>query len=190
MDGRRFDAMTKTLTSATSRRRVLRGLAGTVLGGLGVAVGRTEAEAAVCPSGKRSFGSFCSSNDQCQTGFCFKPDGGNNRCLCRDINRQPCGGPCSSCPQGNLCGNGCPESCANGVTNNCGPDGRCACVRNADGGSACIERICSFDSCSTGTDCGSGLCVNVPGCCGQPNPFCGTPCGAGGTSAARSQGWS
>ena len=188
MDPTRFDALARALSAQPTRRGVLRLLAGAALGGALGARHRGGA-AAACPSGKRSYGSSCTRNTQCQTGFCFKPANGNNRCLCRDVYRQPCGGPCSNCPQGNLCGNGCPENCAAGVTNSCGPDGSCACVKNADGGSACVERICSFDGCTTGTDCGSGLCVDVPGCCGEPNPFCGVRCGSGGPNAARTTGW-
>lgn len=71
------------------------------------------------------------------------------------------------------------ENCEAGETVNCGPDDVCACVANVDGGFACVERICSFTECTTGADCDSGLCISAPGCCGDPNPFCGTPCGAG-----------
>jgi hypothetical protein len=80
------------------------------------------------------------------------------------------------------------ENCAEGTTVNCGANGFCACVANVDGGFACVDRMCSFTPCSTGTDCDSGLCISAPGCCGDPNPFCATPCtdgvsgGAGGAS--------
>ena len=191
MDGQRFDALTKALTSATSRRRVLRGLAGSPIGGLGLAVARGGADAAICPSGKRSYGSFCTTNAQCQSGFCFKPENGNNRCLCRDLLREPCSGPCSPCPGAGPCG-GCAENCSFGVERNCGPEGFCACVRNADGGNACVERFCSFDACTTGAECPSGLCIVAPGCCGSPNRFCGTRCGSTPpNSGAREggQGW-
>jgi hypothetical protein len=51
--------------------------------------------------------------------------------------------------------------------------------------------VCSFTACTTGADCDSGLCVDIPGCCGEPNPFCGTPCGTAGTTAGPNgaDGW-
>jgi len=63
-------------------------------------------------------------------------------------------------------------------------------VVDVDGGCACVERECSFESCTTGADCASGLCVDIPGCCGDPNPFCAIPCGSGtGTTVTGSTGW-
>ena len=82
------------------------------------------------------------------------------------------------------------ENCAAGVIANCGLDGICACVANVDGGLACVERACSFVSCTTGSDCDSGLCISAPGCCEVPDPFCGTPCTDGGQDLAAAQtGW-
>ena len=68
------------------------------------------------------------------------------------------------------------ENCAQGLEVSCGANGFCACVQNVDGGFACVDRFCSFTACTTGADCDSGLCVTAPGCCGDPDPFCGTPC--------------
>ena len=170
---------------------MLRGVAGSIVGAFGLAVGRNEAAAAVCPNGKRSYGSFCTTNAQCQTGFCFKPGNGNNRCLCRDVRQQPCGDLCSPCPGPGICG-GCADNCNTGSFAECGPEGSgCGCVRNADGGSACIERVCTGVPCTTGAQCESGVCVIVPGCCGERR-FCAIPCGAGdggGAGARATTGW-
>ena len=84
------------------------------------------------------------------------------------------------------------ENCTTGETVNCGANGFCACVTNMDGGFACVDRACSFTACTTGTDCDSGLCVNVPGCCGEPESFCGTPCTdvtSGPPLTGRAGGW-
>jgi hypothetical protein len=82
---------------------------------------------------------------------------------------------------------GAPENCAAGVVTDCA-DGACACVDNVDGGNACVERFCTFEACTSGADCAGGPCVSIPDCCGEPNPFCGVPCGSAGTGA-RSAGW-
>jgi hypothetical protein len=83
------------------------------------------------------------------------------------------------------------EDCANGVVVNCGANGFCACVANVDGGFACVDRACSGVACKTGADCDSGLCISAPGCCGDPNPFCGTPCTdvVSGAPGVTSTGW-
>jgi hypothetical protein len=83
------------------------------------------------------------------------------------------------------------ENCAEGIVVNCGANGFCACVANVDGGFACVDRVCSFTACSKGSDCDSGLCISAPGCCGDPDPFCGTPCTdvVSGIAGAAGVGW-
>ena len=76
---------------------------------------------------------------------------------------------------GGIC-QGDPENCETGVLNNCDACGFCGCVSNVDGGTACIERFCTQEACATGAECDSGLCVEVPGCCGETERFCGLPC--------------
>jgi len=93
-----------------------------------------------------------------------------------------------ACVEVAICPSGEPaENCAFGITSDCA-DGACAQVVNVDGGCVCVERQCSFEACTTGSDCESGLCVDIPGCCGEPTPFCGTPCGSAG-DGARAGGW-
>jgi len=80
---------------------------------------------------------------------------------------------------------GAPENCELEVETSCG-GGTCACVTDVDGNDACVERVCTFTACTTGADCTNGPCVDIPGCCGEPNPFCGVPCGATGTGGGAS----
>jgi hypothetical protein len=140
-----------------------------------------------CPEGTFCVGGegFC-----CEEGTepCFGPDGAATCCpagtFC-DFDAGACE-PLATCPTGEPA-----ENCFAGVETSCDPDGFCALVVDVDGGCACVERQCSFTSCATGADCDSGLCVDIPGCCGEPNPFCGTPCGTGttGVRSSGSSGW-
>ena len=57
MDERRFDALARTVAGEASRRRVLRGLAGALLGAAAGAVGPSRAVAQTC----RTFGDMCRS---------------------------------------------------------------------------------------------------------------------------------
>src|SRR3712207_850981 len=116
MDGQRFDDIARALTSAASRRRVLRALVAGVFGGAGIVLGGKPAEAAICRNGTRSYGSFCTDSGQCRTGYCFKPGNGNNRCLCRNVREAPCGGECRGC-----CGEG--QACFRGACQTCSPTG-------------------------------------------------------------------
>ena len=82
------------------------------------------------------------------------------------------------------------ENCKEDRRSNCKNDRFCARAKNVDGGSCvCIERECG-DQCSTGSDCASGFCVLVKGCC-ETNQFCATLCGTDtAQSAARTtSGW-
>jgi hypothetical protein len=116
-------------------------------------------------------GCACVCPDTCGSGEFPDPDQG---CACV---------PFPTCDAG-----GAPEDCAAGVVTDCGPGDSCACVDNVDGGNACVERTCTFVTCTSGADCDSGPCVSIPDCCGDSNFFCAVPCGAGGASS-RSTGW-
>jgi hypothetical protein len=193
MDGQRFDELTKKLAATVSRRGLLRTLAGGVAAA-GAALTHRGASAApnACAVG-------CAGLPGPQKAACTqacKRCGGDFSRVCAQFGPfGPTGFTC--CPEGTICDEFtgaclevtiCPtgepaESCAAGITTDCGEGGACALVVNVDGGCACVERVCSFTACTTGADCDSGLCVDIPGCCGEPNPFCGTPCGAAGTTA-------
>jgi hypothetical protein len=193
MDGKRFDELARAL----ARSRTRRGFVATLAGGAAAVLGRGTAWAAP---------------NSCAVGCAGLP--GPQKAACKQACRQ-CGGDINSvcigfgpvgpssficCEAGTACSFDtgtceevmtCPsgepaESCSLGVTSDCA-GGVCAQVVNVDGGCACVERACSFEPCTTGSDCASGLCVDIPGCCGEPNPFCGTPCGAG--AGERAAGW-
>jgi|GEM_PF-4898907 len=123
-------------------------------------------------------GTFCVSGEGvcCEAGTnpCFVPDGFTACCPAGTF----CDFDTGECPAVALCPSGEPaENCAAGIELSCGDTGQCAQVINVDGGCTCVERACSFIPCTTGADCETGLCVDIPGCCGEPNLFCGFPCG-------------
>jgi hypothetical protein len=173
----RFDALTKQITTAASRRGLLKGALALALGGVATRVsgtGRAEARARIKMACARE-GQYC---DPAQAAL------GRVVCcpglVCNE-NTELCA------PEGRTCAPGMPaESCGpGGVPSSCGPEGFCGQVTDVDGGCACIERTCGEppQSCTTGADCQSGLCVDVPGCCGEPGfLFCATPCAAGLTA--------
>jgi hypothetical protein len=103
MDGSRFDALTKTLGTAHSRRTLTRLLGGLSLGGVLSALGVPAAQAT--HFGCRHVGKPCTSNDQCCSSRCPGPEGSKT---CRahhtggctkadDACRSTSGGP-SPCP--------------------------------------------------------------------------------------------
>jgi hypothetical protein len=138
-----------------------------------------------CPQG-----TFCVSGEGacCPQGTdpCFGPEGFTECCgegtFC-DFETGACP-PLATCPSGEPA-----ENCFAGVTTDCGPDGACALVVDADGGCACVERACTGIVCTTGADCDGGPCGSIPGCCPETQ-FCGLPCGTGdGEAGARGGGW-
>ena len=203
MDGDRFDALTKRLGTGTSRRRVLRGLAGGAAA-LGAAVGR---------------GPVAAAPNSCAVGCAGLP--GPQKAACKQACRQ-CGGDINRvcigfgpvgpsafacCPEGTACSFDtgecvevatCPsgepaEACSLGITTNCPENEACALVVDTAGGCACIERFCGEPEvpCESSDDCGGSVCVEVPGCCGSTR-FCATACGASGggsTTGASVRGW-
>jgi hypothetical protein len=211
MDPIRFDFLTRRLSDSRTRRGVL---GGALAGLLAAVLGAPEAETrhkhgtkkVQTASQPRSCDVGCSGlKAQAKTAcrkacracggnfdrvcVAFGPVGPSAFTCC--LGGTACNFETGACEQVATCPSGEPaENCALGVTTDCGPDGVCALAVNADGGCACVERECSFTECTTGADCESGLCVDIPGCCGDPNPFCGLPCGTGGGEAgARGGGW-
>jgi hypothetical protein len=127
-----------------------------------------------CPEPLVREGCACVCPDSCGAGQFPDPD---QDCACV---------PFPTCDAG-----GAPEDCEVGVVADCGADDLCACVENVDGGTVCVERVCTFVECSSEADCDNGPCVSIPGCC-DPNPTCAVPCGASGAgsrSRGRASGW-
>jgi hypothetical protein len=126
MDGRRFDALTKTLSTGTSRRRVLRGIAG-AFGGAALAWRAKDVDAQGClPNGR-----VCPTSrpGACCTGVCDER---------RDPRRGV--GRCRACQTDVDCPPFDPNSCIGGqcadgtcvfFVIDCGPDTVC-CERNGE----------------------------------------------------------
>ncbi len=94
MDGNRFDALTRSLSNETSRRRVLKGLLGGAAGGALSLAGLRRAGA----THGRPAGATCIRNEHCASGLC---DPQTRRCTCPG-GTTACGGTCVStaCPAG------------------------------------------------------------------------------------------
>lgn len=114
MEGKRFDALTRTLADARSRRAVLRALAGGAAGGLLALVGRREAGAYVC----RQPGATCLKDAHCCSNTCYTD---THRCACQFYKEVVCGRQCvdlssdaSNCGE---CGHVCPDgqSCSHSI---------------------------------------------------------------------------
>ncbi len=75
MDGSRFDALTRTLATGTSRRKVLQGLLGGAGAGALSLIGLRRADA----SHGRPLGATCIRNEHCASGYC---DPQTRRCTC------------------------------------------------------------------------------------------------------------
>jgi hypothetical protein len=78
---------------------------------------------------------------------------------------------------GNECGD---PSC---LDPSCNGDGSCGCVTTAEGGTACVERCCSFDDCDSSDECDDGWVCFTQGCCDEQEepdgagyciPLCGS----------------
>lgn len=187
MDDRRFDALARSLASASNRRQVLKGLLG--LGGVtaagAIAPGADAARrpaptpkppscpgqqtwqngACTCPPNTTGCGPDCCPagaqccDNACCYGLCYGEE------LCCPSSQEWCDVTGECCPPGAICcpGVGCraPEDCClpscDGST--CGSDG-------CDGTCSCAgDRICSRESCvcPSGTmECPDGLCKQ---CC-------------------------
>lgn len=161
MDDARFDALTRLLTAAATRRTLPRTVSGLVLGGTLAATVRAETAAK-----KKK----CGPCRKRKKGHCrLKPDGA------------PCGGikTCyfgvCNCPSGmSSCGEGCipSELCCPGASfcgdhpDTCGTSGSCRCRPNLAGEMRC------------GSDIGACGCREDAECVGYgPGAFCGSLAG-------------
>lgn len=177
MDGQRFDALTKSLSS-TSRRRALRLLAGGALGGVLAKVGLAEAAA----QETAAVGDRCRRNRDCDRNErCC-----NRRCINVLSDERACGACGNRCGSGETCINGaCFRSCRGarpGVcnTNSCGNLCGCNTTFNGGNGDGVCESLrgsCTDARvCDQNTDCRDGeICVNDGCCAGKPR-VCARPC--------------
>jgi len=181
MDGSRFDELTRTLATPTSRRRTLRLLAGGALAAVTAALGVGEAGAT--HTGCRHHGKSCARNKQCCSGRCAgsgvcKCPGGTTRC-----------GTTACCAAGESCQNGtCVAACVGDCTgkdcgdNGCGVScGECTAPATCGGGGT--PGICGGGGC-TATSCTGGRVCQPDGSCAcppdkqhvAPQQFCDDTC--------------
>jgi hypothetical protein len=192
MDGTRFDALTKGLAKGLSRRAMLRGLAGSLMGAVGLAAaGGADAQRGGlgCPEGSEkcrgqcltpdafqadpkncgACGVRCEKCEVCSGGACVS--NGDPCCGVKCTGRSVCDGgvcvppPCSPRCQGKECGDdGCGGSCGSCPDGYlCRGNGKCACAESC-GGSVCGVDSCgnSCGTCGIGQTCDGGQCVDPP----------------------------
>ena len=136
----RFDDLTKTLATATSRRQALKTLAATALGGL-LGLGGIGTAFANC----KPNGIGCNSNSQCCSGGCCKG-------ICTDL------GTTSNC---GACGHKC------GANQTC-QNGQCVTPCTANGDTCSGNSDCCSGNCSNGVCCASGRVGLCNGSCALP----------------------
>ena len=162
MDHQRFDAITRAMAGGTSRRRVLKGLAGGALGGLVSLIGIGGAEARRC----RPIGRNCRAHADCCTDHCNN-DGNLYQCTC-----PPGLGDCD--------GDGACETDVTTVTN-CGACGNdCTANQPANTVAACTNGACDyackpgFASCDGDASNGCETNLNRYATCGSCTNNCAT----------------
>lgn len=186
MDDQRFDAFTRTVAAATTRRTVLRAIAGAFGGGALVSIGRNhEAAAQTCQGASEQCGGGfeCCSPNLCDFGGCFGP------VLCAESDFGQPGAECTTsddccgyleCAEGTcqqtcqFLGETCADSaeCCEGTGVGCGKEGTCTlCAGDGD--------VCAGDGeCCDDLTCQSGTCQSPVACaadgedCGEDGDCC------------------
>ena len=174
MDNRRFDALTRSLMTARSRRGVVRILGGLVSGAVPLAILGQDVEAAKLKGGAR-----CTRGSDCKTGKCLSPGGcrcrkSSCRCKCSCSNTDPivgCKQPADPCKQAV-----CSDSGACVIEDVTCPGEQVCCK------GACVDLRSDPNNCGRcGHSCPAGLCYNgACGCSGLPSD-----CPEGCTCATR-----
>lgn len=199
MDAQRFDDLTRFFARRTSRRAVLRGVAGGAATGLMVGVGaRPAAAQTVCDAGLTDCGGVCVDllTDMANCGACGALcESGlvGVACIAGVCVRTSCPAALTSCGDnpnlpyeqhcfdlstdpancgacGNVCASG---ACSGGV---CAPaEGEGCAEGQADCGGVCIDTCCDNNNCGAcGNVCGDGLTC-FEGVCDCPSGDCGEP---------------
>ncbi|HET8524364.1 MAG TPA: SRPBCC domain-containing protein [Thermomicrobiales bacterium] len=135
MDGQRFDELTKRFAFGTSRRRVVKGLAGGVVAGVAALLGRSGTEAQRVTQAYCGNMTCAADPTVCREGCgCCVFGNGNNRCMPPNDCQRLGGTTTVVCTEGEFCndGSGCPAGCSNGTCVN-------ICTMT---GKACIEGQC------------------------------------------------
>jgi hypothetical protein len=155
MDGARFDALTRTLTAASSRRRAIAAVLSGSLGLLGLA---HPDDATAARSGKCK--PKCGACEKCRRGDCDKKNG-KKVCKRGKCKPKPTGTPCGTgktCQSG-TCRLSCPVPCAGGDCSS----GACVCPGGTERcGDACLP-LCGAMKARDPLTCG---------CCGTSDASC------------------
>jgi hypothetical protein len=185
-----FDALTRSLTTAGSRRLALAALLGGAFGRLGLAEIEAKRKSGKCKP-------KCAACQKCDKGKCDKKNG---KKICKKGTCKPKanGAPCTTFLSGR-CQNGtcvptstCPATitqlCPGGPAVACGGTDAapCVCSRNTESQVACVLlppglNCPDVTPCSSSAPCGAGyVCVETGSCCteGPANaclPACPTP---------------
>ena len=168
MDADRFDTLTRSLVgAATSRRRLLAGVAGSALAALAAALG--AAGVGATHYGCRHVGKPCGKDRQCCSGRC-RGRGGDKTCRAHDAGNctvakdvcftdsAGCGGGACYCYRTPGGANFCSAS-GGGHCMPCATDAQCASAL-ATPGSACVD----FTHCPVFDDCDGHDTACVPPC--------------------------
>lgn len=121
-----------------------------------------------------STGSVC-----CPPGAtCCSQKGGSGTASCCPAGTSCCTnfatGATTCCAAGQVCDNGTcvtPTCSGHGCNVFCNPNVGCGCVMTTEGTTACVQEVCTFQSCTSSADCGPGSVCFTEGCCGGGN-FC------------------
>ena len=187
MDAQRFDDLTRALATTTSRRTVLKTLAGSAAGGLLALLGVREAAADdTCkPTGKkcRKAAQCCASTVAHATATCT-----NRTCgFACDATYRLCNGTCipeahcctaADCTTGYVCENGaCFKSCDPNASVSCTGPCSTSCFCNPSG--ICVdESTFAGGACASTADCPSGTICSPGIFSGNPTKpkLCTRPC--------------
>jgi len=189
MDADRFDALSRALTDARSRRGALAALLGGTLGLLGLTVTESKKKKKKKKK-KRPTTITPEPTTQIPAPPPPPPTCTNcgDECINTLTNRDHCGRCNRRCDTGKVCRNGgcfatCPETTPCGPITPCGNTDRCNCVQRADS----LENVCIWNGgtefpvlCEDLIDCSVNPCpsgqVCVDRCCGSLTKFCIIPC--------------
>lgn len=215
MDGSRFDGFVRALATGATRRRALRGVAGSAFAGLLGHLGIEEAAAACVKPGKKGCqgprhrkcctGARCQGGTKDKVGKCVC-SGSHKQCDTTCVNtkkdRKHCGSCNNRCPGALICEGGeCVSvlGCRAGdqYCNQSDPPNQpkcphttnpnCHCITDVEGNQRCSDFATGFcKACTTNADCGSGnVCFDANG------PLCicaSTACAAATCDGIRGSG--
>jgi hypothetical protein len=108
MESRRFDALSRQLVAASSRRGAMRTIAA---GGLGLGLARIGLKPAAA-GGKKKLGARCEKSNECKGALKCKKANSENGCYAKTEERcckpigSPCNDPCDCCGVAVICNGG------------------------------------------------------------------------------------